>query len=202
MGHPRPLFRLFLSFQTNITILQQINVKNVHPAQSSGFEISTFWLRVSSLNHYTRAPALIWCFFRVTRPSVSLLEVRGRQLHRRQELEGRAAVRISWRTRLRRRIGRELRFRRVRVHPGQRKTGNHLANGCGPGRSRDDTSESNGVGQPGEDEQLYVKVLRSSNNWEKASIRFKCVFLNDFTMLICCKLVILVKTVSVEVYQM
>ena len=28
MGHPRPLFRLFRSFQTNInTILQQINVK-------------------------------------------------------------------------------------------------------------------------------------------------------------------------------
>ena len=27
MGRPRPLFNLFSSFQTNITILQQINVK-------------------------------------------------------------------------------------------------------------------------------------------------------------------------------
>ena len=38
MGHPRPIFRLIFSlFQTNInTILQQINVKNVHPVYSTG----------------------------------------------------------------------------------------------------------------------------------------------------------------------
>ena len=32
MGRPRPLFRLFPVFRTAITFLQQINVKNVHPA--------------------------------------------------------------------------------------------------------------------------------------------------------------------------
>ena len=36
MDHSRPPFRLFSSFQTNITILQQINVKNVDPVL--GFE--------------------------------------------------------------------------------------------------------------------------------------------------------------------
>ena len=32
MGHPRPLLRLFLVFfKQTVQILQQINVKNVHP---------------------------------------------------------------------------------------------------------------------------------------------------------------------------
>ena len=36
MGHPRPLFRLFSSFQANIIFLQQIYVKNVHPVYGAG----------------------------------------------------------------------------------------------------------------------------------------------------------------------
>ena len=37
MGHPRPLFRLFISlFKQIIQILQQINVKNVHPVSGAG----------------------------------------------------------------------------------------------------------------------------------------------------------------------
>ena len=39
MGHPRPLFRLFSVFfklTSKGTILQQINVKNVHPVDGAG----------------------------------------------------------------------------------------------------------------------------------------------------------------------
>ena len=43
MGHPWPLFHLFLSFQTNITILQQINVKNVHPVYGAGIRTHQLW---------------------------------------------------------------------------------------------------------------------------------------------------------------
>ena len=35
MGHPRALFRLFLSFQTNITIFTTNICKNVHPVYLS-----------------------------------------------------------------------------------------------------------------------------------------------------------------------
>ena len=47
---------LFASFQTNITILQQINVKNVHPVSGPGFKITTFWLRAPPL---TTRPGLL-----------------------------------------------------------------------------------------------------------------------------------------------
>ena len=36
MGQPRPLFYFISSFQTHITIFQQINVKNVHPIYGAG----------------------------------------------------------------------------------------------------------------------------------------------------------------------
>ena len=54
MGHPRPLFHLFSSFQTNIAILlQHIYVKNVMSIQYMvpGFEPMTFGTRISSHNH-------------------------------------------------------------------------------------------------------------------------------------------------------
>ena len=38
MGHPWRLFRIFLPFQTNITILQQIYVKNVYPVYGFGIQ--------------------------------------------------------------------------------------------------------------------------------------------------------------------
>ena len=43
MVHPHPLFNLFLAFQTNITILQQINVKNVHPVYGAGIQAHDLW---------------------------------------------------------------------------------------------------------------------------------------------------------------
>ena len=42
MGHPRPLFRLFSVFSRNITILQQIYVKNVHPVYSDEIRTHNF----------------------------------------------------------------------------------------------------------------------------------------------------------------
>ena len=45
MGHPRPLFRLFSSFQTNITILTT-NIgmwKNVHPVYGAGIRTHNLW---------------------------------------------------------------------------------------------------------------------------------------------------------------
>ena len=59
MGHPRPLFNLFSSFQTHITILTTNKCEKVsihYPAP--GFELTTFQLQVFSLNHQTWAPAL------------------------------------------------------------------------------------------------------------------------------------------------
>ena len=43
----KTLLRLFLSFQTNITIFKQINVKNIHPVYGAG--IQTHNLRNMSL---------------------------------------------------------------------------------------------------------------------------------------------------------
>ena len=43
MGHPRSLFRLFSSIQTNVTILQQINVKNIHPVYGAGIRTHDLW---------------------------------------------------------------------------------------------------------------------------------------------------------------
>ena len=44
IGQPRPLFYLFLSFQTHITILHQFKEKNVMTIQYTalGFELITF----------------------------------------------------------------------------------------------------------------------------------------------------------------
>ena len=53
IGQPRPLFYLFLSFQTHITILHQFKEKNVMTIQYTalGFELITFETWVSSHNH-------------------------------------------------------------------------------------------------------------------------------------------------------
>ena len=59
MGQPRPLFHLFLSFQTHITIFTTIKCENFSiKCTVPGFELMTFRTWVSSPNHYTRAPAL------------------------------------------------------------------------------------------------------------------------------------------------
>ena len=42
-GPTRPLFHLFSSFQTHITILQQIKVKNVHPVYGAGIRTHDLW---------------------------------------------------------------------------------------------------------------------------------------------------------------
>ena len=60
IGHPRPLFRLFESFQTNITIFttnkcEKMSIQYMLP----GFELTTFGNRVSFHNHQTRAPTLL-----------------------------------------------------------------------------------------------------------------------------------------------
>ena len=53
MGHPRPLFHLFLSFQTHITNFSTISyVKNMSIQYTvPGFELTTFGTRVFSHNH-------------------------------------------------------------------------------------------------------------------------------------------------------
>ena len=43
MGQPRTVFHLFSTFQTHITFLQQINVKNVHPVYSDGIRTHYLW---------------------------------------------------------------------------------------------------------------------------------------------------------------
>ena len=48
MGHPRPPFRLFqVFFKQTIQILQQIDVKNVHPVSGAG--VQTHNLLIMSL---------------------------------------------------------------------------------------------------------------------------------------------------------
>ena len=49
MGHPRPLFHLFSSFQTTLLFLQQINVKKHHVHPVSGTGIRTHDLQNVSL---------------------------------------------------------------------------------------------------------------------------------------------------------
>ena len=60
MGQPRPLFNLFPSFQTHITIFttnkcEQMSIQYMVP----GFELATFGTRGSPHNHQTRALALV-----------------------------------------------------------------------------------------------------------------------------------------------
>ena len=43
MGHPGLFFHLFSAFQTHIIILQQINVKNVHPVYGAGIQTHDIW---------------------------------------------------------------------------------------------------------------------------------------------------------------
>ena len=43
MGQPRPLFIYFRHFQTQITIVQQINVKNVHLVYVAGIRTHNIW---------------------------------------------------------------------------------------------------------------------------------------------------------------
>ena len=42
MDQPRPFLFIFGLFKQTVQILQQINVKNVHPVSSVGFELTTF----------------------------------------------------------------------------------------------------------------------------------------------------------------
>ena len=53
MGQSRPLFLFIFGLfkQTLLQFLQQINVKMSIQYPVPGFELTTFWLRVSSLNH-------------------------------------------------------------------------------------------------------------------------------------------------------
>ena len=52
MDHSRPLFRLFLSFQTNITILTTNKCEEISIQYTGmGFELTTFGTRVSSHKH-------------------------------------------------------------------------------------------------------------------------------------------------------
>ena len=59
MGQPRPLLSFILGLfkQTLLQFFQQICVKNFHPVYCAGLEPTTFGTRVSSHNHWTRAPA-------------------------------------------------------------------------------------------------------------------------------------------------
>ena len=103
MGQPRPLFNLFSSFQTRITIFatnkhdmahgQGKNVKMSIQYTVPRFELTTFGTRNSSHNHYTRSPAqykfnlifAVFSPFKCTRyqcghqliPLTSLLQHRG-----------------------------------------------------------------------------------------------------------------------------
>ena len=43
MGQQRPLFHVFLSFQTHIQFSQQINVKNVLQVYSDGIQTRDLW---------------------------------------------------------------------------------------------------------------------------------------------------------------
>ena len=45
MGHPRPLFHLFSSFQATLQFLKQINVKkcHVHPVSGVGIRTHDLW---------------------------------------------------------------------------------------------------------------------------------------------------------------
>ena len=52
MGQPRPLFHLFLSFQTHTTIVSNKQMwKNSSQYMVPGLEHMTFWTRVSSHNN-------------------------------------------------------------------------------------------------------------------------------------------------------
>ena len=67
MGHPRPPFRLFSSFQTNITIHTINKWENWESIQNTvlGFKQTTFGTWVSSHNHETRVPVcanVMWAY--------------------------------------------------------------------------------------------------------------------------------------------
>ena len=51
IGHPRPLFSLFSSFQTNITISTTKNVKNVHPGGIRNHGLQNVPLRIDQSSH-------------------------------------------------------------------------------------------------------------------------------------------------------
>ena len=61
MGHPRPLFRVFLvSFKQILQFLQQIKYEKMSIQYTAlRFELTAFRMRVSSHYHYTRAPTQI-----------------------------------------------------------------------------------------------------------------------------------------------
>ena len=55
MGQLRPLLSLFSVFSINYYNITTTNAKMSIQYTATGFELTTFWLRVSSLNHETRA---------------------------------------------------------------------------------------------------------------------------------------------------
>ena len=71
MGHPRPLFCLFLSFQTNIIFATYICEKMSIQYTVQGFKPTIFRTWVSSHNHYTRDPTpLTYLFVAKSRPVI------------------------------------------------------------------------------------------------------------------------------------
>ena len=59
MRQPGVFFVYFHYFQSNITSLQQFNVKISIQYPVPGFELTTFWFQVSSLDHDTKASVQI-----------------------------------------------------------------------------------------------------------------------------------------------
>ena len=60
MGHPQPLFVCVRCFQTNNTILQQINAEMSIQYPAPEFELTTFRLWVCSFNHSTALQWIVW----------------------------------------------------------------------------------------------------------------------------------------------
>ena len=76
MGQPWPLFRVFSSFQTNITILKTYKCEKMsfqYPAP--GFKLTTFWLRVSSLNQWPGLPPLYLIFSLVVEMNINFFRL-------------------------------------------------------------------------------------------------------------------------------
>ena len=76
MGQPWPLFLLFSSFQTNITILKTYKCEKMsfqYPAP--GFKLTTFWLRVSSLNQWPGLPPLYLIFSLVVEMNINFSDL-------------------------------------------------------------------------------------------------------------------------------
>ena len=59
LGYPRPIFSfIFGLFKPTLQIIQQINVKNVHPVSIQHWDSNSRPSDYESFNHLSRAPAL------------------------------------------------------------------------------------------------------------------------------------------------